>query len=603
MKWFYNMKVAHKLALSFGMCLAFACLAGVVAVERMSVLNSDTQRIIDDPLATSTILTRLGHDVLSYRSDQKSFIMARSSADMDKLSTKLADEAKHIDDDMGQYLLASTDPDDKAVYDKVAQALAAYRTFDKQIELAGRSDDKKAAEDLIDGPTQTAMDALTSEIDVSSQANVECGNDLAKSDKATFVKARLTVILLLCAALAIGALFAIFVTKIITNALSGVGVKLDSFDKVCLSNLNSSVMAMAAGDFTVEIATEPTMLEANSKDEFGDLARTLNSMICKAQETIGNFRNAQSSLSELMGNASVAANSITSTSGELASGSLDLASRTADQASSLEETAASMEEMTSIVKQNAENCRNANKLATDARDVAQHGGEIVEKAIASMGNINSSSKKISDIISVIDEIAFQTNLLALNAAVEAARVGDQGRGFAVVASEVRNLAGRSSMAAKEIKTLVQDSVQKVDEGTALVNLSGEQLRGIVDAVNSVAVIVSQISSASQEQSAGIEQVNRAVIHMDEITQQNAALVEEATAATQAMSDQAVQLQELVAKFKYDKSSVHAASVPAHSPRPSSHAPENVDLKATGTAGRPALKMVSSTHSHEDMEEF
>ena len=234
---------------------------------------------------------------------------------------------------------------------------------------------------------------------------------------------------------------------------------------------------------------------------------------------------------------------------EISQGNTNLSQRTEEQASSLEETASSMEEMTSTVKQNADNAGQANQLAVAARDQAEKGGVVVATAIKAMTEINESSKKISDIIGVIDEIAFQTNLLALNAAVEAARAGEQGRGFAVVASEVRNLAGRSATAAKEIKGLIQDSVKKVEEGSNLVTQSGATLEQIVSAVKKVTDIVAEIAAASQEQSAGIEQVNKAVMQLDELTQQNAALVEEASAASQSMAEQASALSETMNRYE------------------------------------------------------
>jgi methyl-accepting chemotaxis protein len=234
---------------------------------------------------------------------------------------------------------------------------------------------------------------------------------------------------------------------------------------------------------------------------------------------------------------------------EIASGNTDLSQRTEEQASSLEQTAASMEEMTSSVKQTADNADQANQLAVAARQQAEKGGVIVGSAVTAMSQINTSSKKIADIISVIDEIAFQTNLLALNAAVEAARAGEQGRGFAVVATEVRNLAGRSATAAKEIKGLIQDSVAKVEEGSKLVDESGKALGDIVSSVKKVTDIVFEIASASAEQSSGIEQVSKAVLQMDEVTQQNAALVEEAAAASQSIVDQAQALNELVGHYR------------------------------------------------------
>ncbi len=286
------------------------------------------------------------------------------------------------------------------------------------------------------------------------------------------------------------------------------------------------------------------------------------------------------------------ADSIASSSSEIAEGNANLSQRTEEQASSLEETASSMEEMTSTVKQNADNAREANQLALAASTQAQSGGEVVTKAVTAMSEINNSSKKIADIIGVIDEIAFQTNLLALNAAVEAARAGEQGRGFAVVAGEVRNLAQRSAGAAKEIKGLINDSVEKVEDGSRLVDETGKTLDEIVNAVKKVSDIISEIAAASQEQSSGIEEVNRAITQMDEMTQQNAALVEEAAAAGEAMNDQAGGLNELMNFFDIGESShqpeVAARVRPATRPQ---HAPVNSSRQRQAPAARkrPAMK--------------
>lgn len=245
------------------------------------------------------------------------------------------------------------------------------------------------------------------------------------------------------------------------------------------------------------------------------------------------------------------ATSVDTAAQQIASGTDDLAQRTQEQASSIEETASSMEEMTSTVKNNADNAQEANQLASGTRQDAERGGEVVQKAVAAMRDIDESSGKIVEIISVIDEIAFQTNLLALNAAVEAARAGEQGRGFAVVATEVRNLAQRSAKAAKEIKELINDSVGKIKNGSQLVEESGETLEGIVENVRRVTEIVAEIAAASNEQASGIDQVNRAVMQMDEVTQQNASLVEETAAASRSMQEQAAQLLERVAFFSLD----------------------------------------------------
>ena len=272
-----------------------------------------------------------------------------------------------------------------------------------------------------------------------------------------------------------------------------------------------------------------------SKDELGQLGQGMNSMLDNISNVVGEVRQA--------------AEHVSTASSEITQGNEDLSQRTSAQAGALEETSASMEEMTSTIKQNADNAKQANQLAVAAREVAEKGGAVTDKAVGAMDEINKSSKKIADIINVIDEIAFQTNLLALNAAVEAARAGEQGRGFAVVASEVRNLAQRSATAAKEIKTLINESVQKVGDGSDLVNRSGQTLAEIVDSVKRVTDIIAEISAASQEQASGIDQVNKAVMQMDQGTQQNAALVEQATSASQSMKQQAAALIEQVAFFK------------------------------------------------------
>ncbi|SEP79690.1 methyl-accepting chemotaxis protein [Solimonas aquatica] len=256
-------------------------------------------------------------------------------------------------------------------------------------------------------------------------------------------------------------------------------------------------------------------------------------------------------LSEIVSQIQQSTDTINTAAKEIASGNQDLAGRTEQQAASLEETASSMEELTSTVKQNAENARQANQLAAGASEVAVKGGEVVGQVVNTMGAIQESSKKIADIIGVIDGIAFQTNILALNAAVEAARAGEQGRGFAVVASEVRSLAQRSAAAAKEIKTLIGDSVEKVGNGSMLVEQAGRTMGEIVTSVKRVTDIMAEISAASQEQSQGIEQVNKTITQMDEVTQQNAALVEQASAAARSMEDQAQNLSESVSRFRLD----------------------------------------------------
>jgi len=294
---------------------------------------------------------------------------------------------------------------------------------------------------------------------------------------------------------------------------------------------------------------------------------------------------------------------IASASGEIASGNADLSQRTESQASSLEETASSIEELTSTVKQNADNARQANQLVISASSVAQRGGVVVSQVVDTMEAIKESSRKIVDIIGVIDGIAFQTNILALNAAVEAARAGEQGRGFAVVASEVRNLAQRSAAAAKEIKALIGDSVEKVDGGATLVNEAGQTMELIVTSVKQVADIMSEITAASEEQSLGIEQVNEAINQMDEMTVQNAALVEQSAAAAQSMNDEAVVLSKAVAVFKLRDEPKAAARAPAKklaAAKPALPKPAATPAPKAKPAAKPAAK---ATAEVSDWEEF
>lgn len=279
--------------------------------------------------------------------------------------------------------------------------------------------------------------------------------------------------------------------------------------------------------------------------EFGEISASMNGFIGKLQDTILSSKEATSSMS-----AGVM---------QIARGNDDLSQRTQEQAAALEETASSMEEMTATVKQNADNARQANQLSSNARGHAEKGGAVVQRVVAAMEDINASSRKIADIIGVIDEIAFQTNLLALNAAVEAARAGEQGRGFAVVATEVRSLAQRSATAAKEIKELIGDSVHKVKVGSELVDESGQTLDDIMEAVKKVSDIVAEITAASEEQAAGIEQVNNAVSQMDQTTQQNAALVEEASAASKSLEQKAEAMVRLMEQFKTGNAKGQSAS--------------------------------------------
>jgi methyl-accepting chemotaxis protein len=419
----------------------------------------------------------------------------------------------------------------------------------------------------------TRVDPLNQQAVVEMDKLVELQQAAAKEVMSGSVSSdnQLMVLLLVLAAvaLAIGGVFSWVITHSITVPL------------------NQAVIVagrVATGDLTSHV-------EDKSKDEIGQL--------------FGALRQMNGSLSDIVGNVRLGTENIGVASKEISSGNADLSSRTEAQASSLEETASSMEELTSTVKQNAENARQANQLVVSASEVAVRGGEVVGQVVDTMGSIKDSSRKIVDIIGVIDGIAFQTNILALNAAVEAARAGEQGRGFAVVASEVRSLAQRSAGAAKEIKALIGDSVEKVDAGSKLVDQAGETMQEIVSSVKHVADIMNEISAASQEQSAGIEEVNRAIAQMDEMTQQNAALVEQAAAAAESMQTQAGALSQAVSVFKLGMNNEPMQHFIA--PAISATVPAKKSIPKVPAQTRPALPKAARAAvrggSNDEWEEF
>ena len=419
----------------------------------------------------------------------------RTNANMEKLEKSLQSEAG------------------KAAFAKLQKARAEYRApRERLIELlrANRTEEAKIALLTDLRPKQLAyMTSLEDLIKVQSDRMQESGAQV----EAEVAGTRLTVVVLLGLSVALGALLAVWIIRAITRPIDqAVGI----------------ARAVAGGDLAMEF-------EANGRNETGLLLGALHEMKTRLAGIVGDVRRN--------------AEGVATASAQIAQGNNDLSSRTEQQASALEETAASMEELSSTVRQNADNARQANQLALGASTVAVRGGEVVGQVVDTMKGINDSSKKIVDIISVIDGIAFQTNILALNAAVEAARAGEQGRGFAVVASEVRSLAQRSAEAAKEIKSLISASVERVDQGSALVDQAGLTMQEVVASIKRVTDIMGEISAASSEQAAGVSQVGEAVTQMDQATQQNAALVEESAAAAESLKTQAHQLVDTVAVFR------------------------------------------------------
>ncbi|WP_019142882.1 methyl-accepting chemotaxis protein [Noviherbaspirillum massiliense] len=511
---FTNMKIGMRLSMAFAAVLVltlFLTLIGIMRLQDVAKAKNEMDIAIHKArLSERWYAGNIGNDGLTEarlratdaKDDEE--IAARMKARSAEI-TKIQEELKPmIQSEEGKKILATIGERRKEYIDIRTQVFAMRDNPGK---------DPAAFKALIEGKMSPAMAAY----DKSVQDLVKLQDGIFEDAKAAVDEAVDSgkAFLMVCGgvALALGALLAWLLTRSIT---------------VPLREAVEVARTVADGDLSRNVVVA-------SKDETGELMQALKTM--------------NENLNKIVAQVRSGTDTIATASSQIAAGNQDLSSRTEEQASSLEETASSMEELTSTVKQNADNARQANQLAASASDIAAKGGTVVGQVVGTMASINEASKKIVDIIGVIDGIAFQTNILALNAAVEAARAGEQGRGFAVVASEVRNLAQRSAAAAKEIKALISDSVDKVDIGAKLVDQAGTTMEEIVDSIKRVTDIMSEIAAASQEQTAGIEQVNQAISQMDQVTQQNAALVEEAAAASEAMQDQAGKLAEVVSVFK------------------------------------------------------
>ncbi len=507
-----QLKIGQRLALAFGLVLVLLAVVLTTGVQKLSAMNDLLVKVVEVNNARIDAASAMRDNLRRISIAVRDMTIISDEAQMQEQSTAIA-KAREAYAAGAKALDASiTSEEGKTQLASTAAAAAKVVPLIAKGEALARQNDIDAGRNFLRDEFVPAMRAWTTSIDeIITLQSTRNSEDQARGRDA-YAQARVLMFTVGAVALIAAVAIAWLITRSIVNPLN---------QAVAVAR------TVAAGDLSSHI-------EVTSLDETGQLLGALKDMNTNLRDIVSQVREGT--------------DTIATASDEIASGNLDLSSRTEQQASSLEETASSMEELTSTVKQNAEHARQANGLARSASDVAVRGGAVVSDVVETMGAIHASASKIVDIISVIDGIAFQTNILALNAAVEAARAGEQGRGFAVVASEVRNLAQRSASAAKEIKSLIDDSVNKVDEGSRLVTQAGATMDEIVVSVKRVTDIMGEISVASHEQENGIEQINQAVTEMDAVTQQNAALVEEAAAAAQSLKEQSARLAETVSVF-------------------------------------------------------
>ncbi|TQK03473.1 methyl-accepting chemotaxis protein [Herbaspirillum sp. SJZ107] len=508
-----NMRIGQRLTLGFGLMLALLAWVAISGLTNMNSLNAAMDKIVNFNNVQLESANELRDAQRRIAIGVRDIILTTDEAGMDSLAKTVDAAWQDYDRAVATLDKMIVKPHLRAHLGKIASAREVAAPLIAKAQQLGRENKNDDSTSLMKSSVIPATKAWQKTINEMIDAQIKRNQDEQAAGKAEFEQARLLLIGVSALAVVAAAAIGMCITRSITGPMR---------------RALYVAKTVAAGDLTSRI-------QVDSTDETGELLAALNEMNTSLQTIVSQVRSGTETLS--------------TASSEIATGNLDLSSRTEQQASALEETASSMEELTSTVKQNTENARQANQLAMSASDVATRGGAVVADVVSTMSSINESANKIVDIIGVIDGIAFQTNILALNAAVEAARAGEQGRGFAVVASEVRNLAQRSAGAAKEIKVLIGDSVDKVGQGSRLVQEAGSTMDEIVASVRRVTDIMEEITSASREQEAGIEQINQAVTEMDTVTQQNAALVEEAAAAAQALQEQSGQLEALVSTFR------------------------------------------------------
>ena len=513
---FNDLKIGRRLGLSFGAIIALLLILALVAITRVSELGSEMRRMNEDSYPKTVLVHAIKDDVNETMLAMRNIFLTVDAELASKEVQQVEQIARRIDTVVGKLerLPAETDG-----HSRITRLNAARQQFDsvrKDVLKLVAEERKFEAKTLMLKQLQPRQQAYFAALEqlVSYQTGLMEAAGQASVRQAE--QTRLIIVLLSGGAALAGILLAVQASNSITRPLlQALGV----------------ARQVAAGDLTSKVLV-------SARDETGQLLQALNAMNTSLQDIVGQVRGGTDTIADA--------------SQRIASGNLDLSARTGQQAGSLRNTADSMAQLTTTVKQNAGHARQANQMAALASQVAVRGGAVVAQVVGTMGAINTSSKKIVDIIAVIDGIAFQTNILALNAAVEAARAGEQGRGFAVVASEVRNLAQRSSQAAREVKALIDDSVSQVAAGSKLVNEAGATMDQIVDSVRGVTDIMGDINGASQAQEAGIEQINLAIAEMDKVTRQNAALVEQAACGAESLQDEASRLAQVVSRFRLER---------------------------------------------------